>query len=77
MNDGMFYLFQKSTLRMDEDELLAELATAAPEHPSPVSVLDASVYRDDAPSPVKQIPNALKGEVSVTQKSHLDMAQLN
>ncbi|XP_050258641.1 protein LONGIFOLIA 1 [Quercus robur] len=53
---------KKSTPRMDEDGLLAELATAAPEHPSPVSVLDASVYRDDAPSPVKQIPNALKGD---------------
>lgn len=53
---------KKSTPSMDEDGLLAELATAAPEHPSPVSVLDASVYRDDAPSPVKQIPNALKGD---------------
>lgn len=34
---------------------------AAPEHPSPVSVLDTSAYKDDEPSPVKQIPNALKG----------------
>lgn len=76
MND-MFCLFQKSTPRLDEDGSLAELATVAPEHPSPVSVLDASVYRDDSLSPVKHIPNALKGEVSVTQKFHLDNAQLN
>ncbi|KAE8652526.1 hypothetical protein Csa_013544 [Cucumis sativus] len=41
----------------------AELATPAPEHPSPVSILDASIYRDDepSPSPVKQISKALKG----------------
>ncbi|XP_071721966.1 LOW QUALITY PROTEIN: protein LONGIFOLIA 1-like [Rutidosis leptorrhynchoides] len=38
--------------RMDENGL-RELAIVAPEHPSPVSVLDASLYRDDEPSPVK------------------------
>ncbi|KAG2679501.1 hypothetical protein I3760_11G052900 [Carya illinoinensis] len=52
---------KEPTPRLDEDESLAELATVAPEHPSPVSVLDGSVYRDDAPSPVKQTPNSLKG----------------
>ncbi|KAK9996264.1 hypothetical protein SO802_020950 [Lithocarpus litseifolius] len=61
---------KKSTPKMDEDGLLAELATTAPEHPSPVSVLDASVYRDDAPSPVKQIPNALKGGAQDSNDSH-------
>ncbi|XP_059441169.1 protein LONGIFOLIA 1 [Corylus avellana] len=53
---------KKSTSRFDEDGSLAELATVAPEHPSPVSVLDASVYRDDELSPIKQIPNAPKGD---------------
>ncbi|KAJ7978753.1 Protein LONGIFOLIA [Quillaja saponaria] len=52
----------KSTPRFDEEGSFAELATGAPEHPSPVSVLDASIYRGDAPSPVKQIPNALKDD---------------
>lgn len=59
---------KKSTSRLDEGGSLAELATAAPEHPSPVSVLDASVYRDDEISPVKQLPSALKGES--TQESN-------
>ncbi|BBH04021.1 hypothetical protein Prudu_015051 [Prunus dulcis] len=53
---------QISTPRLEEDGSVAELATVAPEHPSPVSVLDVSAYRDDAPSPVKQMPNALQGE---------------
>lgn len=53
---------KKSTPRFCKDGLLAELATDAPEHPSPVSVLDASVYRDDSPSPVKQIVNSLKDD---------------
>ena len=61
VNHILFSWFQKSTSRLAEDVSLAELATIAPEQPSPVSVLDASVYRDDAPSPVKQTPTALKG----------------
>ncbi|KAK7328425.1 hypothetical protein VNO77_22531 [Canavalia gladiata] len=52
---------KKSTSRFDEDETIAELATDAPEHPSPISVLDGSVYRDDMPSPVKQISENPKG----------------
>ncbi|KAL4282752.1 hypothetical protein GQ457_16G031390 [Hibiscus cannabinus] len=52
---------KKSTSRLVEDGSVAELAMAAPEHPSPVSVLDTSVYRDDAPSPVKQILNVPEG----------------
>jgi len=58
-------LFQKSTPRLDEDDSVAELRTDAPEHPSPISVLDGSVYRDDMPSPVKQISEDSKGIVSV------------
>lgn len=57
-------LFQNSNLRFSFCGLQAELATPAPEHPSPVSILDASIYRDDepSPSPVKQISKALKGD---------------
>ncbi|XP_020208263.1 protein LONGIFOLIA 2 [Cajanus cajan] len=53
---------KKSTTRLDEDETVAELATDAPEHPSPISVLDGSVYRDDVPSPVKQISEDSKAD---------------
>ena len=44
---------------------MAELAIVAPEHPSPVSVLNTSIYGDDAPSPVKQILNTPEGNSSV------------
>ncbi|KAJ6749227.1 LONGIFOLIA PROTEIN [Salix purpurea] len=53
-------LQKKTTLRFEEDRTSRELLVA-PEHLSPVSVLDALVYRDDALSPGKQIPNILKG----------------
>ncbi|KAE8668011.1 hypothetical protein F3Y22_tig00112349pilonHSYRG00016 [Hibiscus syriacus] len=52
---------KESTSRLFDDGSVAELAMTAPEHPSPVSVLDTSVYRDDAPSPVKQILNIPEG----------------
>ncbi|XP_039040299.1 protein LONGIFOLIA 2-like [Hibiscus syriacus] len=52
---------KKSTSRLVEDGSVAELAMAAPEHLRPVSVLDTSVYRDDASSPVKQILNIPEG----------------
>ncbi|XP_022728728.1 protein LONGIFOLIA 1-like isoform X2 [Durio zibethinus] len=52
---------QKSTSRLVEDRSVAELAMVAPEYPSPVSVLETSIYRDDAPSPVKQILNTPEG----------------
>ncbi|KAJ4973611.1 hypothetical protein NE237_006785 [Protea cynaroides] len=42
-----------SSARLSDDGSMAELATVAPEQPSPVSVLDASFDRDDLPSPVK------------------------
>ncbi|KAF5734650.1 hypothetical protein HS088_TW15G00142 [Tripterygium wilfordii] len=57
----------KSTSRLEDDGLLVELPAVGLEHRSPVSVLDISVYRDDAPSPVKQTPNELK--VNVVQDS--------
>ncbi|PON70556.1 Protein LONGIFOLIA [Parasponia andersonii] len=53
---------KKEIPRLDEEESFAELASVAPEHPSPISVLDTSAYKDDAPSPVKQIPIVLKGD---------------
>ncbi|XVF49942.1 hypothetical protein PTKIN_Ptkin04bG0056800 [Pterospermum kingtungense] len=54
---------KKSTSRLVEDGLVAELATVGPEHPSPVSVLDTSIYRDDAPSPVLSTPGGNSAEV--------------
>ncbi|KAL3024838.1 hypothetical protein AAZX31_04G147300 [Glycine max] len=61
---------KKSTPRLDEDETVAELATDTPEHPSPISVLDGSVYRDDMPSPVKQISEDSKGEDAQESKEN-------
>ncbi|RDX97341.1 Protein LONGIFOLIA 1, partial [Mucuna pruriens] len=49
---------KKSTLRWDEDESIAELATDAPDHHSLDSVFDVSVFKYDMPSPVKRISNA-------------------
>ncbi|KAJ8752289.1 hypothetical protein K2173_003925 [Erythroxylum novogranatense] len=43
-------------ISMPEDRMAAELDVVALEHRSPVSVLDVSVYRDDALSPVKHMP---------------------
>lgn len=62
----IFYLiFQKSTLRWNEDESIAEPATYASDHPSLDSVDDVSVYKYDMPSPVKSKSNAPKGNISV------------
>ncbi|KAI8024922.1 Vacuolar protein sorting-associated protein 35A [Camellia lanceoleosa] len=43
------------------DGVLPEFGSVAPEHPSPVSILDDTMYRDDALSLVKQMPDVLKG----------------
>ncbi|KAI4343978.1 hypothetical protein L6164_011259 [Bauhinia variegata] len=61
---------KKSSPRLGEDEPVAELATDAPEHPSPVSVLDGTVYRDDVPSPIKQIFDAPKGNDAQESKGN-------
>ncbi|MCL7050311.1 hypothetical protein MKW94_013627 [Papaver nudicaule] len=50
----------KSSPRLSEDGLSAELASITPDQPSPVSVLDSSFYRDELPSPVKKLSNALR-----------------
>ncbi|XP_002514640.2 protein LONGIFOLIA 1 isoform X1 [Ricinus communis] len=62
------------TPRLEEDGTLADFAVDTPEHPSPISVLDASVYRDDALSPVKQIPNLPKGDSAEASKDQWDPA---
>ncbi|KAJ6887530.1 hypothetical protein NC652_028709 [Populus alba x Populus x berolinensis] len=54
--------YRKNQHRRFEEERTSQELLVAPEHPSPVSVRDALVYRDDALSPVKQIPNMHKGE---------------
>uniref|UniRef100_A0A5B6ZH62 DUF4378 domain-containing protein n=1 Tax=Davidia involucrata TaxID=16924 RepID=A0A5B6ZH62_DAVIN len=66
-------IHKKSTPRSNEDGSLAEIATVTPEHPSPVSVLDDTLYRDDMLSPVKQIPNNLKDDG--TWKSNNDSSK--
>ncbi|XP_059643240.1 protein LONGIFOLIA 1 [Cornus florida] len=53
---------KKSSPRLSEDGPLTEIATVVLEHHSPVSVLDDLVYRDDALSPVKRIPNNLQDD---------------
>lgn len=50
---------------MCEDRAMAELAITTLEQPSPVSVLDATFYGEDSPSPVKKISYAFKGEVLI------------
>lgn len=78
---------KKSTLRSGEEaERLAELASGAVEHRSPVSVLDVSEYTADAPSPIKEEPNSLKGtlcsvsllafQLLLLYRSHLGMVLL-
>ncbi|KAK3012272.1 hypothetical protein RJ639_012942 [Escallonia herrerae] len=51
--------------RLSEDGSMAALATVNLEQPSPVSVLDATFYGEDSPSPVKKISTVFKGEVHV------------
>ncbi|GFZ16999.1 hypothetical protein Acr_26g0002690 [Actinidia rufa] len=53
----------------------AEFASVALEHPSPVSVLDDTMYKDDAMSPVKQMPDALKDEGTVHSKDNSSREQ--
>lgn len=70
-------LQKKSTPGLSKDEGLAELATITPEHPSPVSVFDASVLRDDDPSPVKQISDSLKGDIAQNSNDSFSEDQWN
>ncbi|XP_041002568.1 protein LONGIFOLIA 1-like isoform X2 [Juglans microcarpa x Juglans regia] len=51
---------QKNPTGCIKDRLIVEPAIATLEQPSPVSVLDATFYRDESPSPVKKILNAFE-----------------
>ncbi|XP_059639897.1 protein LONGIFOLIA 1-like [Cornus florida] len=53
---------QNLAARLSEDKSVAELTTANLDQPSPVSVLDATFYIEDLPSPVKKISNAFKDD---------------
>ncbi|KAF8399608.1 hypothetical protein HHK36_015477 [Tetracentron sinense] len=53
---------KKPTPRLSEHESLEEIVTVTSEQPSPVSVLDASFYRDDLPCPMKMILNAFEDD---------------
>ncbi|KAG1347781.1 protein LONGIFOLIA 1 [Cocos nucifera] len=56
---------KRSSCSLNEDVSAVELATVAPEQPSPISVLDASFYQDDMPpSPVSKAPSVFKGDGS-------------
>ncbi|KAJ9147515.1 hypothetical protein P3X46_029668 [Hevea brasiliensis] len=51
---------KKTVARSMKDRSIAELVVASSEQPSPVSVLDATFYSDDLPSPIKKKPIAFK-----------------
>ncbi|XP_057952139.1 protein LONGIFOLIA 1 isoform X2 [Malania oleifera] len=51
-----------SSPRLNEYGSQDELAAIAPEHPSPVSVLDVSVYQDGTPSPVRKTGYAFRDD---------------
>ncbi|KAI8543086.1 hypothetical protein RHMOL_Rhmol08G0190900 [Rhododendron molle] len=55
---------------LSEDECLAEFASVASVHPCPVSVLEYPMYKDDALSPVKQMPDVLKGDGTMNSNSN-------
>ncbi|XP_035547981.1 protein LONGIFOLIA 1-like [Juglans regia] len=51
---------QKNPTGCIENRLIVEPSIATLEQPSPVSVLDATFYRDESPSPVRKILNAFE-----------------
>ena len=63
MIDGFCFCFlQKLPISLSEKVSSMEFVTAAPEQPSPISVLDASFYQDDLPQyNLKNILNSPKG----------------
>ncbi|XP_026377480.1 protein LONGIFOLIA 1-like isoform X2 [Papaver somniferum] len=62
---------QKSYM-LSEDAQQAELMAATPEQPSPVSVLDASFYRDDLSSPDEKTQNLDEYHVEEQNPTDLD-----
>ncbi|GMI67543.1 TON1 Recruiting Motif 4, LONGIFOLIA 3 [Hibiscus trionum] len=51
-----------TTARSSKGDSAAEPPRTVPEQPSPVSVLDATFYRDESPSPVKKKTNVFKDD---------------
>ncbi|KAL7161196.1 hypothetical protein ACSBR2_041784 [Camellia fascicularis] len=68
---------KKLAARLNEDGVLLEFGSVAPEHPSPVSVLDDTMYRDDAVSPVKQMPDVLKDDGTMNSNDNSNRVQLD
>ncbi|CAN1839918.1 Protein LONGIFOLIA 1 [Linum perenne] len=75
-SDSSTVAFDKETSKYEEEEVPVVELVAAPEQPSPVSVLDSSVYKDDAISPVKQIPNMLEDSTVSSLTSDISRKKL-
>lgn len=63
---------KSNILRLTEDRPMAELAISTIEQPSPVSVLDATFYEEDSPSPVKKKTTAFRVEDAADELWYLD-----
>ncbi|KAF5181351.1 Longifolia-like protein [Thalictrum thalictroides] len=66
-----------SSPRLSEEGSVIDFTTVAPEQPSPVSVLDASFYSDDMPSPERNISEPFTDGIQnsdglVDEYKHLD-----
>ncbi|KAI3957758.1 hypothetical protein MKX01_007589 [Papaver californicum] len=66
---------KKQSYMLSEDPQLAELMAATPEQPSPISVLDASFYRDDLSSPDEKTQNP--DEYPVEEQNPTDLDHLH
>ncbi|RZC59986.1 hypothetical protein C5167_021744 [Papaver somniferum] len=66
---------KKQSYMLSEDAQQAELMAATPEQPSPVSVLDASFYRDDLSSPDEKTQNP--DEYPVEEQNPTDLDHLH
>lgn len=63
---------KSNMMRLHEDRPMAELAISTIEQPSPVSVLDATFYEEDSPSPVKKKTTAFRVEDAADELWYLD-----
>ncbi|XP_022850529.1 protein LONGIFOLIA 1-like [Olea europaea var. sylvestris] len=68
-------IVEKESLLTVSEEESAEFAHVPPEYPSPVSVLDSSVYTDDSTSPIKLAGKTLKGDGSMDSIRNLNKVQ--
>lgn len=62
---------------LSEDGGLAEFASVSSEYSSPVSVLDETMYKDDAQSPVKWMPDVLKDDGTMNPNDNSSRRQLD